>query len=147
MAINNDDLELLKIAQKVRLNAYAPYSNFLVGCAVKSKVGKIYVGTNMENASYGLTVCAEVAALSNANSENDFLITTVAIVGGVRNFTVGDIVMPCGRCRQLISEAADVSGVDIRVISANADLSMIRISTLKEILPFSFNSNQLKDLK
>ncbi len=102
------DRELAKKAQEAAARAYAPYSLFAVGAAVRSKSGAIHAGANLENASSGLTICAEAAALSLANSAGEPEIDAIAVVGF--NFTdkagASRLVAPCGSCRQLIAEAA-----------------------------------------
>ncbi len=77
-----DNEKLIGIAKKARENAYAPYSNFKVGAALLTKTGNVYKGCNVENASYGLTVCAERAAISNAISSGEKEFMKIAIVGG-----------------------------------------------------------------
>jgi cytidine deaminase len=141
--LSEDDQDLLKVAVDIMKNAYAPYSKFAVGSSIRTKSRKIYCGTNLENVSYGLTVCAEVAALSAANTNGDLAPETVAIVGGrvLPNGQViaGKVVMPCGRCRQLITEAANLTGYDVRIIASNSNFSKILVCTIKELLPYEFS--------
>ena len=93
--------ELVSCALKVMKNAYAPYSRFKVGAALVTKTGKVFTGCNIENASYGLTVCAERVALFKAISEGEREFRMMAIV------TNGPkIAMPCGACLQVIAELA-----------------------------------------
>lgn len=140
-----NDRTLVERARDLCANAYAPYSGFAVGAAVRTKSQNIYVGANMENASYGVTMCAEVAALTAASSADDFDVEAIAVVGG--KFTdppsSAEICTPCGRCRQLILEASDVSGGDVRVLSCNADLSQILEGTIKELLPQGFGPRNI----
>ena len=90
-------IEAAKIAAK---KAYAPYSNFKVGCAILTKSGNIYLGCNVENASYGLTTCAERNAISNAiSSEGKIALDKVVVFTPTDNPTP-----PCGACRQVIHE-------------------------------------------
>ena len=134
------DRELVERAQEACARAYAPYSQFAVGAAVRTKSGKIHTAANLENASYGLTICAEAAALAVANAAGDFTADAIAVVG----FDIKDaesasqIVTPCGSCRQIIAEAAGVSGSDIRVLCCNGGLSSITISSIAELLPHAF---------
>ncbi|MCA8907590.1 MAG: cytidine deaminase [Rhodospirillaceae bacterium] len=143
------DDDLLAAARAAAADAYAPYSGFAVGAAVRTRSGRIHPGANMENASYGLSLCAEAAALARAVAENDFQVVEIAVVGGKRGeggtLVPGDPVTPCGRCRQLLKEAADVAGADIRVISANADLSKVLETTVSELLPHAFGPDHLTD--
>ena len=136
--LSDDIKDLLIAAQKVSENAYNKYSGFFVGAAVRTVSGKIYTGANMENASYGLSICAEPAAIMNANSNGDFNIEAIAIVGG---FHEGDNQLPatpCGRCRQIIHEASQVSKIDIAVYCSNLNLSRTLVTSIEELLPFAF---------
>jgi len=147
LIINKDDLpdeifELLNAAKLVSKNAYNKYSKFFVGAAVRTTKGKIYTGTNMENASYGLSICAEPAAIMNANSNGDFNIEAIAIVGGFSEGEDQQPATPCGRCRQIIHEASQVSKKDIAVYCSNLDLSKTLITTIEELLPFAFILNK-----
>lgn len=138
------DKELCYKAAEVARKAYAPYSKFSVGAAVRTKHG-IYGGSNLENAAYPVGICAEVSAVTAANSAGDFDIQTIAVVGYPSNDPDKgiDIVTPCGRCRQFIFEASEVSDTDIRVISCNGDLSKCKISTISELLPDAFGPAHL----
>lgn len=122
---------LIAEARAARLKAYAPYSNFKVGAALLTRDGKIYHGCNVENASYGLTNCAERTALFSALADGykpgDF--SRIAIVGE----TEGPI-SPCGACRQVIME---LGGPDLVVILANLE-SAIEISSSASLLPGAF---------
>lgn len=138
-----DILELLIEAKKVSVNAYNRYSNFFVGAAVKTTSGKIYTGTNLENASYGLSICAEPAAIMNANSNGDNDIEVIAIVGGFNEAPNQEPVTPCGRCRQVIYEASQVAGKDITVYCSNLNLSKIMVTSIAELLPFAFHLKEV----
>ncbi|MCX7900333.1 MAG: cytidine deaminase, partial [Methylocystis sp.] len=130
---------LVKAAEEAAATAYAPYSNFMVGAAALTRSGKVYAGSNLENAAYGLGVCAEVAALTAANTAGDFDVIAVAVTGRPASGSPGaHIVTPCGRCRQLIYEASVVSGADIRVVCCNGDLSKRRTYAISELLPEGF---------
>ena len=92
----SEDLEsLIEAAKHARSLSVAPFSNFLVGAAVRSESGKVYTGCNIESASYGLTVCAERIAIWKAVSEGERQFTQLAIVADTENLTP-----PCGTCRQ-----------------------------------------------
>ena len=134
------DRQLVERAQEACARAYAPYSLFAVGAAVRSKSGKIHTAANLENASYGLTICAEAAALGVANAAGDFTADAIAVVGfDIKDAEgVSQIVTPCGSCRQIIAEAAGVSGSDLRVLCCNGELSSIAISSIAELLPHAF---------
>jgi len=133
--------ELVSEAIRARLNSYSPYSNFKVGAAVQvKKDGKtiVFLGTNIENAAYGEAVCAErnalFAAYSNGYHKEDII--ALAVVADTNNLT-----SPCGSCRQVISELMDL---EAPIILANLK-GAIEIKTVKELLPFSFSSNNLTD--
>ena len=132
---------LLQAAVAVAKHAYAPYSRFAVGAAVETKDGSVFVGTNMENASYGLSMCAEVGALQAAVAVGKYdQIVRIAIAGGNR---VGEVITPCGRCRQLIYEASLLRGVDIEVWCADKDLSVVESFKISELLPHGFGPKDL----
>jgi cytidine deaminase len=143
--LENPDRELVERAQEASAHAYAPYSLFAVGAAVRSRSGKIYAAANLENASSGLTICAEAAALSLANSAGDFEIDAIAVVGF--NFTdpagAARVVAPCGSCRQLIVEAAQLANGDVRVLLCSGELDRIVVSKISELLPNAFGPEHL----
>jgi cytidine deaminase len=143
--LSDSDQRLVASARDVSMNAYAPYSGFAVGAAVRTKSGGVFTGTNLENASYGLGMCAEVAAITKANSAGDYNIETIAVVG--HKFTdpedASQVVTPCGRCRQLIFEASQVAKTDVRVFSCSGDLRQIREAVILELLPEAFGPKNL----
>jgi len=138
--LSEPDIQLCKAALEAASNAYAPYSGFAVGAAVRTISGNLYTGSNLENATYGLGICAEVASLAAANSAGDFNVESIAIAGlAFWPETKSDtVVTPCGRCRQKINEAADVSGTDVKVFCCSGDLNEIREYRISELLPDSF---------
>lgn len=121
--------ELIDSARIVQRNSYAPYSNFHVGAAVRTEDGEIFVGTNIENASYGLTICAERAAIFNAVSHGQSRLRAIAITSSNDKPTP-----PCGACRQVIKEFSDV---DTLIIMAGQNQTFDS-KTVDELLPFSF---------
>ncbi|GHS86327.1 cytidine deaminase [Bacteroidia bacterium] len=139
--LSTDIAVLLRKAQSVSVNAYNAYSKFRVGAAALTKSGAIYEGAFLENASLGLSICAEPAAIMNANTNGDFNISAIAIVGGNPQTATDDDnpVTPCGRCRQIIYEASTVSNVDIAVYCANLKLTKVLQTTISQLLPFPFN--------
>ena len=143
--LDRRDRELVEKAQEAIARAYAPYSLFAVGAAARSKSGAIYAAANLENASIGLTICAEAAALSLANSMGDPEIDTIAVVGFgfMHPADASQVVVPCGSCRQLIAEAAQRAKGNVRVICCNGRLSSIVISTISELLPNAFGPGTL----
>lgn len=119
--------ELAEAAIKAREHAYAPYSNFKVGAAVRGKSDRIYTGCNIENVAYGLTNCAERTAIFKAISEGETELAAIAVVAD----TPGP-VSPCGACRQVMAEFG------IRQIILLNQKGDQRIVTIDELLPFSF---------
>jgi cytidine deaminase len=132
--MKNTPEKLIEAAVKVRENAHAPYSNFKVGAAVETKSGKIFTGCNVENASYGLTVCAERVAIFKAISEGETEFTQIAVVADTPALTP-----PCGACRQIIWEFCG----DVPVIFSNLD-GVTETLQMKELLPRAFDTNFLK---
>jgi cytidine deaminase len=120
--------ELIERAKRARLKAYAPYSNFEVGAALLTKSGRVYTGANVENATFGLTVCAERIAVFKAVNKGDKDFAKIAVVAD-RN----PPVTPCGACRQVLSEFA----WDLKIVCANLQGKVERY-TLKELLPEAF---------
>jgi cytidine deaminase len=127
--------ELIEAAQRVMWRAYNPYSGYHVGAAVLTESGSVYVGTLMENASYGLTICAEPAAILAANSDGDLNLVTLAVVGGPPDQNEDEVLTPCGRCRQIIYEVSQLCQRDIRILCCNKLLSMVMETTIAELLP------------
>ena len=129
----SDYEKLIAAATQAREAAYAPYSNFRVGAALRAKSGRIYSGCNVENATYGLTVCAERVALLKAISEGERGFEAIAVV------TDSDIITPpCGACRQLTWEFCG----DIPVILANLK-GKVEHETTGKLLPRPFDSSFL----
>ena len=132
--------------------AYAPYSRFHVGCVVETEGGVSFEAANMENASLGLSICAEVGALAAANAGVGLSkIQRVVVAGGTIDdagmLTGSAVATPCGRCRQLILEAAQVAGQDIEVVCASGDGATIRSYRISELLPDGFDSSGFGDRK
>lgn len=128
MHLTDEDKALIACAKSYRDRAYAPYSRFPVGAAVRTKSGAIYGGCNVENASYPLTNCAERIAVCKAVSEGERDLEAIAVVADTPAPCA-----PCGACRQIISEFR----ID-RIIMANCK-GATRIVTLDELLPFAFD--------
>jgi cytidine deaminase len=126
--------ELLETAKKARLQSIAPFSNFLVGAAVKTEAGKIYTGCNVESASYGLTVCAERVAIWKALSEGERDFSELAIVADT-----GSLTPPCGTCRQIIWEFAKNATIMLGNLRGET-----QIVSIKELLPRAFDARFLK---
>lgn len=125
--LNERDQELYKAAVEARENSYSPYSHFAVGAAVRTATGRIYKGCNIENGSYGLTVCAERNAIFAAVGAGERELTELCVVAD----TSGP-VSPCGACRQVMSEFKIN-----RIILTNLKGDVKEMS-LEEILPYGF---------
>ncbi|MEW5422616.1 cytidine deaminase [Amorphus sp. 3PC139-8] len=126
--------------------AYAPYSHFAVGAAVATASGAVFVGSNLENASYGMTICAEAAALAAANTAGERELQTVAIVGlptSGHSQKSGPIT-PCGRCRQMIAEFTKPDA-DVRILCCDSGLDTVLETTISELLPYAFARLSLPD--
>lgn len=123
---------LVEAATKACTNAYVPYSSFPVGAAILTESGNIYSGTNIENASYGATVCAERVAVFKAVSEGDTALTALAIYTPTSR-----INFPCGMCLQVLAEFCE----DMPIILASD--SVVRVYQLSELLPHTFTSDNL----
>ncbi len=135
------DEELIEAARAAALKAYAPYSNFRVGCAVESVDGEVATGANMENVCYRLGVCAEQSALGAA--QHSFGLDKVARIAVVAD--AGDMVCtPCGGCSQAILEAAKLSGRDVEILCGSGDGSSVERHTIGELLPFGFGPANLR---
>ena len=121
--------ELVTNAQKVAKNAYAPYSKFKVGCIVVSQEGKSYAGCNVENISFGLTICAERNAVFKGVAEEgtSFKIAKVVIFTSTKS-----AISPCGACRQVLGEF----GNDFEVVSVCESADVLRMK-INELLPES----------
>lgn len=132
--MKNTKKELIEAAREVRERAFAPYSNFKVGAAVRTKSGKIYTGCNVESASYGLTVCAERVAIWKAVSEGEKQFTEIAVVADTEELTP-----PCGVCRQIIWEF----GGDIPITFSNLNGKSETVN-MSELLPRAFDTKFLK---
>ena len=123
-----DDRELLRRANEVRANAYAPYSGFPVGAALLCKDGTVYTGVNVENAAYGPSICAERVAIFKAISEGQQAFAKLAVS------CASDHCRPCGVCRQVLHEHAP----DMEILMGNVEGSFVR-TTVRELLPDAFS--------
>lgn len=127
-------IELMEKAKSARENAYVKYSGFKVGAAVLGDNGKIYKGANVENASYGLTICAERLAVFKAINDGVKQIKAIALIADTKN-----PVSPCGACRQVLAEFSDKHTL---IIMGNITGEIIE-KNMEEILPMGFDLNDL----
>ena len=125
-------MELAETARAVRDNAYAPYSGFKVGAALRAGDGTVYAGCNVENASYGMSICAERAAVCKAVSEGerDFEVLAICGPGGAP---------PCGACRQVLHEFSP----GLLILIANEHKTLIAKHKLADLLPVAFGPESL----
>ena len=137
-SLSTSEQTLLLRAEDVMRFAYSPYSNFCVGAALEAMDGSIHVGTNIENATYGGTVHAEMAALAAANNIGVRHFKTVAAIGCPRGSLSREPVMPCGICRQILYEFAQLSSGDMIVIGSSTDKTSIIRTSLSELFPHAF---------
>jgi cytidine deaminase len=133
MSLTNQERQMLiDLANEARRRAYAPYSNYPVGAALRTKTGRIYTGVNIENAVYPNTICAERVAIFKAVSEGETEFEVIAVAtnnGG----------SPCGGCRQVMAEF----GLDTIVLIADGDGKLRRELTVSELLPEAFTPAHL----
>ena len=124
---NEERQSLIDLANEARRRAYAPYSNYAVGAALRTKTGRIYTGVNIENAAYPTGICAERVAVFKAVSDGEHDFEVVAVVtdnGG----------SPCGSCRQVLAEF----GLDTLVLIADGKGKLVKETTVKGLLPEAF---------
>lgn len=129
-----DAKELMKIARKARQNAYAPYSHFAVGAALLAESGKVYTGCNIENASYGLTCCAERNAIFSAVGAGERRFKMLAVAADSP-----EPVAPCGACRQVIAEF----GIQLVVMGNLKEET--KTMTAEELLPYGFGQDSMNN--
>ena len=132
MELSDEILELIDAAQNARENAYAPYSNFKVGAALRLKDGTLITGVNIENCSYGLTVCAErnaIAAALGAGAQKGDIMTVAVVVDAA------EVASPCGACRQVLAE---IVSLETPVVLHNLRFSQTLVMKLSELLPVAF---------
>jgi cytidine deaminase len=139
---------LITAARAAALSAHAPYSRFGVGAAVLLADDTIVTGANFENASYGLSLCAETVALATASSAGRLVdVVAIAVIGGAMD-SAGvprgtAVVGPCGRCRQVINEAAQMAGLDVTIWCAAAEGDTVTRYRLSHLLPHAFGPADL----
>ncbi len=129
---DNQHHKLISLAAEARERAYAPYSHFAVGAALLAESGRTYTGCNVENASYGLTVCAERVAVFKAVSAGERAFSSIAVV-------TENGVPPCGACRQVLLEFDK----DVQVIVADAMGLVLWTGTVQELMPYGFTPADL----
>lgn len=133
---DNERQSLIQAALNVRENAYAPYSGFYVGAALLTESGKLFTGTNVENSSFPVGVCAERSAFAAAISSGERKFTAICVTGEKKNNSLlaADYCMPCGMCRQFMTEFC---AKDFEIISAKTP-DDFQVYHLSELMPGAF---------
>ena len=132
--MKNERKDLIEAAKKARENAFAPFSNFKVGAALETADGKVYAGCNIENASYGLTVCAERVAIWKALSEGERAFSQIVVAADTDELTP-----PCGACRQIIWEFC--GDIPVTLTNLRDKSETVKMS---ELLPRAFGREFLE---
>jgi cytidine deaminase len=136
--------ELLSAAEEALKRSFNPQTGFSVGAAIRGENGSIYKGTNMEN--FSLTppvICAERAALVNANVGGCRTFTEIAIIARAKDGPTREVSAPCGVCRQMLFEMAQIGSKDIEIILSTTNKDKIAVTSIKELLPLGFGPRDL----
>lgn len=141
--MSDEKSRLIAAAREAATNAYAPYSDYQVGAALLFDDGAVITGTNVENASYGLTICAEHVAVARAFGEGRRGGLVAVAVTGPEDKGDGSPITPCGRCRQVLNEIAGLGGTDPVIYCVGQD--EVREVTLSQLLPHAFGPDHIKD--
>jgi cytidine deaminase len=135
---------LIEAARGAAANAWAPYSHFSVGAALLMSDGSIVTGANVENASYGLSLCAETVAVAKASADGRMRdVVAVGVVGGVTGKDGIEPILPCGRCRQILNEAAQAGKLDLKIWCSGLTGGPIAEYSLSDLLPHAFGPANL----
>lgn len=137
--LDEDDRELMDAARDARATAYSPYSNVRVGAALRTAAG-VVTGSNMENAAYGSTLCAERTAVGRANARGQRSFQAVAITAEGDRLRPDQVITPCGACRQVLHEMARATGTETRVLMGTPGTDDVTIASLAELLPLPFDA-------
>lgn len=135
---------LVTAAQEATSRSYSPYSGLRVGAALLCRDGTVVTGTNMENASYSLAICAERAALAAANSRGLRDFQAIAVTAHGPGLAEYDLLSPCGACRQTLLEFANLADFDIQVVLASPNGKRVLLTTAHELLPLSMGRSHVK---
>jgi cytidine deaminase len=143
--LNAADRELLERAVLASSSAYAPYSGFSVGAALKLANGNIVIGNNQENSAYPSGLCAERVALFSASANfPGIAVEAIALTATTGRFIMNGPVTPCGACRQVLAEYESLYGSKIRIIMSGTSGKVRIIEGIDGMLPFLFHANELK---
>ena len=137
--LDAEDRALLDAARDATSTAYAPYSGVRVGAALRLADGEIVTASNVENAAYGATICAERMAVGRANAMGRRDIRSVAVTARGGALGEDQVVTPCGPCRQVLHEMAALSGSTLRVVMGTPGTARVTIATIDQLLPLAFD--------
>jgi cytidine deaminase len=144
IVLTAEEQALIDAARAARGHAHAPYSRFAVGAALRLTDGTIITGSNFENASYGLSLCAETVAIASANAQGRLRdIAAIAVAGGPVDASGQTPITPCGRCRQVLNEAQDMAGRAFAILCAGASGPAVDRHRLADLLPHAFGPASL----
>lgn len=143
--LKSEDHVLLMSAIDSIKNAYAPYSQYYVGAALKLKNGEVIIGNNQENVAYPSGLCAERVAIFYASSKYpDMEVESIAITAKAKNFKIKEVVAPCGACRQVLAEYEMKQNKPIRIILQGDGGKVLVFNSIEDILPLMFQAEELK---
>src|SRR5438034_2026287 len=142
--LTDEQLRSLDAAEAILKNSYNPYSHFAVGACLVTENGELVSGTNVENAAYGSTICAERTALVRANAEGHRVFRGIAIIGRGEPSSTPQLTGPCGACRQMLYEFAELGGNDPWVVLSTPAREKVEITSVRALLPYGFGPNNLK---
>jgi cytidine deaminase len=144
VTLTEEQTRALDAAEAILENAYNPYSQFAVGACLVAEDGSLVAGTNVENAAYGSTICAERSALVRANAEGKRAFRGIAIIGGgPKSEGEPRLTGPCGACRQMLYEFAEVGGNDPWVVLSTPQRENVEVTSVRALLPFGFGPSNL----
>jgi cytidine deaminase len=138
--LDEADRELVDAARAAGATAYAPYSGIQVGAALRTLGGEIIAASNVENAAYGSTICAERMAVGRANARGERAFAAVAVTARGSVLEPDQLVTPCGACRQVLHEMAAVSGARTRVVMTTPETDRVVIANIDDLLPLPFDA-------
>ncbi|MBV8080840.1 MAG: cytidine deaminase [Actinobacteria bacterium] len=145
MSLTEEQQAALDAAEGILARSYSPYSHFAVGACLVVADGTHVLGANVENAAYGSSICAERAALVRANAEGHRAFHGVAVIarGPVDEEAAAKVTGPCGACRQILLEFADIGGNDPWVVLASPDKRTIEVTSVRALVPYPFGPANL----
>jgi cytidine deaminase len=143
--LSDEQARALDAAEAVLGSSYSPYSRFAVGACLVTDDGELVEGTNVENAAYGSTICAERAALVRANAEGRRAFRGIAIIGrGAEPASEPQVTGPCGACRQMLYEFAELGRNDPWVVLSTPGREQVEVTSVRALLPFGFGPSNLR---